>query len=101
MSKALKIQHFHDPATGTISYIVHYLDRKEAIVVDPVWDFDLATGKFSEQSYLKLKNYLETEKLKPILILETHVHADHVSGSQLIKNDFPNVPMMIGARISE
>jgi glyoxylase-like metal-dependent hydrolase (beta-lactamase superfamily II) len=97
----MKVQHFFDSKTNTLSYVCYFAGRSEALIIDPVWDFDIHAGKFSAESYSQLKDFLKGKELTPTLILETHVHADHVSASQLVRRDWPDTPIMIGSRIRE
>lgn len=76
------IQGFHDPDTGTVSYIVHDPATGQAAVIDPVLDYDLATGRSSTASADVLLAHLRTQGLTLQWILETHVHADHVSAAR-------------------
>ncbi|MEK2644837.1 MBL fold metallo-hydrolase [Bdellovibrio sp. BCCA] len=98
---ALQIQHFFDPATSTLTYVVHDPKTLDAIVIDPVWDYDAASGKLSTKSIDSVIAYLKENKLNPHYVLETHAHADHLSSSQLFKNFFPNIKVAIGERITE
>ena len=92
----MKVQHFFDPITYTLSYIVFDEDSKDSILIDPVLDLDLASGTLSNESYSKIKNFINKNNLNLHAVLETHAHADHLSGAQLVKKDFPNIELMIG-----
>lgn len=97
----IQIQHFFDPGTSTLTYVVHDPQTRDAVIIDPVWDFDSASGKLSEKSVEPVLDYLKRNNLSPLWILETHAHADHLSGSQLLKNLFPHIKIAIGERITE
>lgn len=97
----MKIQHFFDPDTYTLTYVVHKPGSQEAIVIDPVLDFDPASGKIHDASAKKVLAYLEEQKLRPVMCLETHAHADHLSGSQILKKKFPDMVVAISERITE
>ncbi len=75
------IQHFFHPDSGTISYVVSDSDTNEAIIIDAVADYEVVTNTISFESVQKLLNYVEDKKLHVTALLETHVHADHLSGS--------------------
>ena len=90
---------FHDPATGTITYVVADRTHRRAAVVDPVWDFDPKAGRLSTRSADRLSSFLEQEKLALDWILETHVHADHLSAAQLLKHRF-GASIAIGRNVS-
>ena len=54
----LKIQHFFDAATSTLTYVAFDSDTQDAVVIDPVWDFDSASGKMSTQSMDAVVSFL-------------------------------------------
>ena len=89
----------HDPATGTITYIAADRAQRRAAVIDPVWDFEPKSGRLSMRSADRLSAFLEQEKLALDWILETHVHADHLSAAQLLKHRF-GAPIAIGRKVS-
>ena len=78
----LAIQGFHDPVTGTVSYVVADPATQQAAVIDPVLDFDLQSGRITTHSADALLAHLRHEGLSLQWILETHVHADHVSAAR-------------------
>ncbi len=97
----LKIKDFFDPATYTLTYVVYDEDTRDAVIIDPVMDYDPAASKVSYQSVDKVTQYVDGNHLKVYYILETHAHADHLSGSQPLKKRYPNAKTAIGARIRE
>lgn len=97
----LKIQHFFDAATSTLTYVAFDSDTQDAVVIDPVWDFDSASGKMSTPSMDAVVAFLKQNELKPHFILETHAHADHISSSQLFKKHYPQIKVAISERITE
>lgn len=99
MSK-LNIKEFFDKATSTLTYIVFDEISKDAIVLDPVWDYDPAASKMHTESIDKVVDYVKNNSLVVHYILETHAHADHVSGSQVLKKFLPNAKIGIGAKIT-
>ncbi|MDG0817766.1 MBL fold metallo-hydrolase [Bdellovibrio svalbardensis] len=98
---SIKIQHFFDPATSTLTYVVHDPQTRDSVVIDPVWDYEPASGKLSTKSMEPVLHYLKENNLSPKWVLETHAHADHLSSSQLFKNFFPDIKVAIGERITE
>jgi len=97
----LEIRGLYENATSTVTYVVWHKSSKDAIVIDPVWDFDPQGGILTEVSYKLVKDLINKEGLKLHYVLETHAHADHISSSQLFKRDFPKVKVAIGERIRE
>lgn len=83
----LEIQVFHDPASGTISYIVADRQSAQAAVIDPVLDFDPASCRIESRSVHQLVAVLRRQQLGLRWILETHAHADHLSGAQALKRE--------------
>lgn len=98
---SIKIQHFFDSTTSTLTYVVHDPKTLDAVIIDPVWDFDPSSGKLSTKSMDTVISYLKENNLHPHFILETHAHADHLSSSQLFKKFFPEVRIAIGEKITE
>jgi glyoxylase-like metal-dependent hydrolase (beta-lactamase superfamily II) len=97
----MKVQHFFDPRTGTLSYVCFFKDGGECLIVDSVWDFDLSSGRLWLESFAGLKSFISSHGLRPILNIETHVHADHLTAAEFIRRTWPGVPTLIGARIAE
>lgn len=96
-----KVQEFFDKATWTLSYVVFDPETKDALFIDPVWDYDPASSKLSTGSVEALVQFVKKEGLHVHSILETHAHADHLTGAQILKKHFPNAKVGIGARITE
>lgn len=97
----MEIKHFFDERTSTLTYVVHDAATRDAIVIDPVMDYDPASGGVARQSVTEVVQFLNQNHLKVHYVLETHAHADHLSGSQLLKEACPNVKVAIGRRITE
>jgi glyoxylase-like metal-dependent hydrolase (beta-lactamase superfamily II) len=93
----LKIKEFYDQDTATLTYVVH--KGQACVVIDPVHNLDVAAGRMWHKSHRELLDYLNTNSLVPQYCLETHVHADHVTGAQLLKASFPGVKIAISERI--
>jgi glyoxylase-like metal-dependent hydrolase (beta-lactamase superfamily II) len=96
----MEIRHFFDPDTSTLTYVVWDKTTQDAIVIDPVLDFDPPSGKVEDHSLSKVVSFLKENSLNLRGILETHAHADHLSGSQLLKQSFPGAILGIGERIT-
>lgn len=95
------VKEFFDKATWTLTYVVYDAATKDALILDPVWDYDPAASKMSSQSAEQVLDFVKNNKLNVHYILETHAHADHVSGSQILKEKLPGTKVGIGAKITE
>jgi glyoxylase-like metal-dependent hydrolase (beta-lactamase superfamily II) len=95
----VKIQHFFDPRTSTLTYVVHDDDTRCAVVIDPVADFDPRSGRLWYESCETLARYAEAERLEIRCVLETHAHADHLSGAPWLAERF-GASTVIGAEIT-
>ena len=84
-SSAPVIRAFFDEPTNTISYLVHAPLTKRAAVIDPVLDYDHRTGKASTASADAILATARGDNLVIDWVLETHAHADHLSGAPYIK----------------
>ena len=90
---------FFDEATFTITYVVADPTTKRAAVVDPVLDFDQASGRTSTTSADEVIAFVKDENLGIDWILETHVHADHLSGAPYIRQELGG-KTAIGANVT-
>ena len=80
------ISGFHDPATFTITYVVSDPATKRAAIIDSVLDFDPASGRTSTASADAAIAFVRQEGLEVDWILETHVHADHLTGAPYLRD---------------
>ena len=96
----MDIQHFYDERTGTLTYVVFNADSLDAVVIDPVLDYDPVGSRIWTESVQKVLDFVDRKQLKIHFILETHAHADHLSGAQMIKEQHPGACTAIGARIT-
>ncbi len=71
----------YDPPTATLTHVVACPETGRAAVIDPVLDYDAVTGRTSETSINRVREILQRERLALEWILETHAHADHLSGA--------------------
>lgn len=94
------IHAFFDEPTNTVSYLVADPETKQAAVVDPVLDYDHKSGKASAKSADAILAKAKQEGFTISLVLETHVHADHLSGAPYIKVK-TGARVAIGERIRE
>ena len=96
----MEIQPFYDARTSTVTYIVYDRETSDAVVIDPVLDYDPVGSKIWSESVEELIGFLQENKLTLHYILETHAHADHLSGAQLIKESFPEAQTAISKNIT-
>lgn len=82
---ALAIRAFFDEPTNTVSYLVWDRETRAGAVIDPVLDFDARTGKASTASVDAILAAAEAEGANIEWVLETHAHADHLSGAPFVK----------------
>lgn len=80
------VKTFFDEPTFTFSYVVSDPETKRCAIVDSVLDFDYAAGKTDTASADKIVDYVKAEGLTVDWILETHVHADHLSAAPYLKD---------------
>jgi glyoxylase-like metal-dependent hydrolase (beta-lactamase superfamily II) len=85
MSAAPAIRAFFDEPTNTVSYLVSDPFTRKAAVIDPVLDYDHRTGKASAKSADAILAAAEAANLSIEWVLETHAHADHLSGAPYVK----------------
>jgi glyoxylase-like metal-dependent hydrolase (beta-lactamase superfamily II) len=83
---------FFDEATNTITYVVREPEGRACAVVDSVLDFDYASGRTDTRSADAVIAFIKAEGLELHWILETHVHADHLSAA-------PYIQQRLGGRI--
>ena len=79
------VQAFHDTDTFTITYVVSDPETGTAAIIDPVLDYDPNSGRTSTASADAVLAYVNENKLGVAWILETHVHADHLSGAPYLR----------------
>jgi glyoxylase-like metal-dependent hydrolase (beta-lactamase superfamily II) len=79
------VANFFDQDTNTFSYVVSDPVSNCCAIIDSVWDLDYASGTLSNESADKIIEYVKSHSLKVEWIIETHVHADHVSASAYLK----------------
>ncbi|MEG3174399.1 MBL fold metallo-hydrolase [Sphingomonas sp. ZB1N12] len=79
------IQSFFDEPSNTASYVVHDPCTRAAAIIDSVLDFDVAAGRTGRASADQIIAYVEAEGLTIEWLLETHVHADHLSAAPYLQ----------------
>lgn len=87
------VQPFFHETTSTWTYVVHA--GSDAVVIDPVLDYDQRSGRISTQSAREVLDYIGSSDLRVHHILETHAHADHLSSAAFLHERI-DAPVAIG-----
>ena len=85
MQAPIKTQAFFDPDTWTVTYVVADSASRQAAIIDPVLDYDFKSGRTSTASADQVLAYVAAQDLQVDWILETHAHADHLSGAHYLR----------------
>ncbi|MGB4118107.1 MAG: MBL fold metallo-hydrolase [Polaromonas sp.] len=93
MNNRISTQAFFDSTTWTVTYVVSCNATGKAAIIDPVLDYDFKSGRTSTTSTDQVLAYLKAQDLTVDWILETHAHADHLSGAHYLKEQ-------VGGRIA-
>lgn len=100
MTASAEIRAFFDEPTNTVTYLVFDPATREAAVIDPVLDFDPASGEVDTRSAAAVLAEAGRLGLNVRWALETHVHADHLSGAPYVKAK-TGARIGIGERVTE
>jgi len=98
--EVMDIKAFYDARTFTMTYVVYDAATRDAVIIDPVLDYDPAASKVWAESVDQVVEFARGLNLNVHYLLETHAHADHLSGSQLLKKAYPLAKVAIGERIT-
>ncbi|MEO1601861.1 MAG: MBL fold metallo-hydrolase [Pseudomonadota bacterium] len=90
---------FFDPGTNTVSYVLREPDGPACAIVDSVLDFDAAAGRTATRSADRIAAHVRAEGLEVAWILESHVHADHLSAAPYLQAELGG-RIGIGAEIT-
>lgn len=93
------VKAFFDEATFTVTYVVSDPTTARAVIIDPVLDFDPTSGRTSTASADQVIEYVKDNDLAVDWILESHVHADHISGAPYLKEQLGG-QMAIGGDVT-
>lgn len=101
-----QIHTIFEPNTATWQYIVADTATKAAVIIDSVLDYDLATHTITTKAADDLFDIVKLHGYNIVYILETHVHADHLTASQYLRKEFQNntnskPKICIGKRIKQ
>ena len=81
-----EVKAFFDEDTNTVSYVVRDPDSRACAIIDSVLDYDQASGRTSTASADKIIAYVTSQGLDVAWIMETHVHADHLSAAPYLQD---------------
>ncbi len=93
------VRTFFDEPTFTATHVVHDPASKRAAIIDPVLDFDQASGRTATRSAESILAYVRAEGLAVDWLLETHAHADHLSAAPFLQQQLGG-KIVIGAAIT-
>lgn len=85
LSQVPEVVHFFDEQSNTFSYVVKDPQSNSCAIIDSVLDIDYAAGRLSYMGADQIIDYVRKNDLKVEWIIETHVHADHLSAAPYIK----------------
>ena len=91
---------FFDEATFTYSYVVSDPESGQCALIDPVLDFDPNAGRTSHQGAQRLVDHVRARGLQVQWLLETHVHADHLSAAPFLRQALGGA-LAIGSHITQ
>ena len=100
MTVTPEVEGFFDEASNTISYIVKDPGSDACAIIDSVLDIDYAAGRISHESADRLIDAITARGLRLEWIIETHVHADHLSAAPYLQDKLGG-KIGVGARIME
>ncbi len=86
MQTPIATQAFFDPDTWTVTYVLADVASGHAAIIDPVLDYDFKSGHTSSTSADRVLAYVAAQGLYIDWVLETHAHADHLSGAHYIRD---------------
>lgn len=92
------VKAFFDDNTFTVSYVVQEPEGTNCAIIDSVLDFDHASGRTDTSSADQIIDYVTARNLKVAWILESHVHADHLSAAPYLQQKLGG-KIGIGAKI--
>lgn len=93
------VEAFYDAPTSTVTYLVYDAATKDAVIIDPVLDYDPLASQTGVRSAQRLVTRVEGLGLRVHYVLETHAHADHLSASQWLRAKL-GAAVAIGERIT-
>ena len=95
----MRIDHFFDERTSTLTYVVHDEASRTGVVIDPVTDYDPKSGRTRSDSNERVAAHVDALGLRIPWVLDTHAHADHLSGIPFFRERY-GARSAIGASIT-
>lgn len=84
----MQVEAMFDARTWTLTYVVWDPHTRDAVIIDPVLDYDPLAVRVFEESLDQVVAFVRSRELKVHYVLDTHAHADHLSGFQRLKAEF-------------
>jgi glyoxylase-like metal-dependent hydrolase (beta-lactamase superfamily II) len=97
----MNVENFFDARTWTLSYVAWDPTTRDAVIIDPVLDYIPNRNAIKEDSVQALLAFVQRHDLKVHFIIDTHAHADHMSGAQPLLQALPGARLVIGEKIRE
>ena len=94
----VEVKTFFDEQTFTLSHLAYDPSTKDAVIFDPVLDLDTIGWRTYTTSLQSIDSFIAENQLKLHYVLDTHIHADHISGMQYLKEKY-KVPLVINSAI--
>jgi glyoxylase-like metal-dependent hydrolase (beta-lactamase superfamily II) len=94
------IEPFFDASTSTLTYLVYDDGSRVGVVIDSVADFDARRARLSDTSSERIAKLIERRSIDVQYVLDTHVHADHVTGMPFFEDRY-GARSVIGAKVAE
>jgi glyoxylase-like metal-dependent hydrolase (beta-lactamase superfamily II) len=95
----MAVKSFFHRSSGTVTHLLH--EGRDAAIIDPCLDFDFSEMRIGRESLNEVMDFVRTHELDLHWILETHIHADHVTGAAVLSDTFPAAKVAISARVEE
>ena len=95
----MKVQHFYDRRTGSLTYVVADDASRTAVVIDPVMDYDPKAGRVYLESAEVVASYIDQAGYQIPFVLDTHPHADHMSAMQFFRERY-GAKTVIGKQVT-
>jgi len=97
----LVVHPFFDPDTFSYSYVLANPATGSCAIIDPVLDYDVVSGDVATRNADRLAEVIDANGYSPAWILETHVHADHLSAARYLKSRYLCAQIAISERVRE